>query len=174
MRWRYAYPQAASPTGSDRCQPRRSRTEPEYELLDTGVFAHGWWDIDAEYAKADAGDICIRLTVRNAGSEQATLHLLPTLWFRNTWSWDEGTTKPTITSVDGGTLRAEHEELGTVVLAGDGTPQPLFCDNETNAHRLWSADGPAYPKDGINDHLITGATPSTPSRRGPRRRCTTS
>ena len=77
---------------------RRSRTEPEYELLDTGVFAHGWWDIEAEYAKADAGDICIRVTARNAGSEQATLHLLPTLWFRNTWSWDESATKPSITS----------------------------------------------------------------------------
>ena len=91
MRWRYAYPQAAFPY-EDLIEVNggRSRTEPEYELLDTGVFTHGWWDVEAEYAKADAGDICIRLTVRNAGSEQATLHLLPTLWFRNTWSWDRG------------------------------------------------------------------------------------
>jgi Glycosyl hydrolase family 63 C-terminal domain len=167
MRWRYAYPQAAFPY-EDLIEVNggRSRTEPEYELLDTGVFAHGWWDIEAEYAKADAGDICIRLIVRNAGSEQATLHLLPTLWFRNTWSWDEGTTKPTITSGDGASLRAEHEQLGTVVLAGDGSPQPLFCDNETNTRRLWSADGPAYPKDGINDHLLTGAPTVNPEQTG--------
>ena len=167
MRWRYAYPQAAFPYEDlIEVNGRRSRTEPEYELLDTGVFAHGWWDIEAEYAKADAGDICIRLTVRNAGSQPATLHLLPTLWFRNTWSWDEGTTKPSITSVDGGILRAEHEQLGTVVLSGDGTPEPLFCDNETNTQRLWSADGPAYPKDGINDHLLTGAPTVNPEQTG--------
>src|SRR3984957_2617845 len=167
MRWRYAYPQAAFPYEDlIEVNGRRSRTEPEYELLDTGVFAHGWWDVEAEDAKADAGDICIRVTVRNAGPDQATLHLLPTLWFRNTWSWDEGATKPSITSIENGTLRAEHEQLGTVVLAGDGSPQPLFCDNETNTRRLWSAEGPAYPKDGINDHLLTGASTVNPDQTG--------
>ena len=157
MRWRYAYPQAEFPYGDlIDVNGRRSRTEPEYELLDTGVFSRGWWDIEAEYAKADAGDICIRATVRNAGPETATLHLLPTLWFRNTWSWDEGAARPSITCSDARRLQAHHPQLGTFVLAGDGSPQPLFCDNETNARRLWSADGPAYPKDGINDHVIAG------------------
>ena len=167
MRWRYAYPQAEFPYDDlIAVNGGRSRTEPEYELLDTGVFAQGWWDVEAEYAKADAGDICIRVTVRNAGSHEATLHLLPTLWFRNTWSWDVGAARPSITSGDGGSLRADHEQLGTVVLAGEGSAQALFCDNETNTRRLWSADGPAYPKDGINDHVLAGAPTVNPELTG--------
>ena len=167
MRWRYAYPQAAFPY-EDLIEVNggRSRTEPEYELLDTGVFTHGWWDVEAEYAKADAGDICIRVTVRNAGSEQATLHLLPTLWFRNTWSWDEGTTKPSITSVDAAASGPSTSSSGRSCSPATERLQPLFCDNETNSRRLWSADGPAYPKDGINDHLLTGAATVNPEQTG--------
>jgi hypothetical protein len=167
MRWRYAYPQAAFPYQDlIDVNAGRSRTEPEYELLDTGAFAHGWWDIEVDYAKAAADDICIQVRVRNAGTVRADLHLLPTLWFRNTWSWDEGAVKPTIAYDAPGAVKAKHERLGTYVLAGDGDPEPLFCENETNTDRLWSASGPAYPKDGINDHIVSGAETVNPDRTG--------
>ena len=98
MRWRYWYPQREFPyadlTAENR---RRSRLEPEYELLDTGIFDEDrYWDITADYAKAAPDDICIRLSVRNAGPEEATLHVLPTVWFRNTWSWGRDDRKPTL------------------------------------------------------------------------------
>ena len=167
MRWRYAYPQAEFPY-EDLIETNgaRTRTDPEYELLDTGVFAHGWWDVVVDYAKAAADDICVHVTVRNMGSERATLHLLPTLWFRNDWSWDPEVPKPCIDGPASAQLRAEHQRLGTLVLTGDGSPESLFCDNESNARRLWSAAGPAYPKDGINDHVVSGAATVNPEHTG--------
>ena len=103
MRWRYWYPQREFPyadlTAENR---RRSRLEPEYELLDTGIFDEDrYWDLTADYAKAAPDDICIRLSVRNAGPEEATLHVLPTVWFRNTWSWGRDDRKPTLSAKDG-------------------------------------------------------------------------
>ena len=96
MRWRYWYPQREFPYDDLIAENRRrSRLDPEYELLDTGVFDEDrYWDITADYAKAAPDDICIRLTVRNAGPEAATLHVLPTVWFRNTWSWGRDDRKP--------------------------------------------------------------------------------
>ena len=134
MRWRYVYPQAAFPYEDLlRVNRTRGRTEPEYELLDTGAFDEDrYWDIGAEYAKAAPDDICIRLTARNAGPDTATLHLLPTMWFRNRWSWDASTRPPLIQERDG-RLVATDPALGTMTLGGDGAPEPLFCDNETNA-----------------------------------------
>ncbi|HCT81796.1 MAG TPA: glucosidase, partial [Micromonosporaceae bacterium] len=115
-------------------------------------------------AKAGPTDLCIRLTVANRGPETATLHVLPTLWFRNTWSWglpgrDDQPTIHASTSL----LYAQHKVLGDLTLRGDGEPAPLACDNETNARRLWDLPNRSpYPKDGINDHLIHGADTVNP------------
>jgi hypothetical protein len=170
MRWRYMYPQAAFPyerlVEENR---RRGKDEPEFELLDTGIFDGGrYWAITAEYAKATPEDLLIRVTARNAGPDTATLHVLPTLWFRNTWSWEADTTRPQITLADGGLL-ADHAELGRRALLSSGNPTPLFCDNETNAPRLFGDDAPhsaRYPKDGINDHVTRGAATVNPAQRG--------
>jgi len=167
MRWQYAYPQAEFPY--DRLveeNARRGRLEPEFELLDTGVFDENrYWDVEVDYAKATPTDICIRVTVRNAGPDEATLHVLPTLWFRNTWSWDEVAAPPKMKGRPG-ELAAAHPDLGRMTLAGDGAATPLLCDNETNVDRLWGLPGPDYPKDGIGDHLIHGARSVNPANRG--------
>jgi hypothetical protein len=163
MRWRYLYPQAEFPYADLVATNRsRGRLEPEYELVDTGVFdGDRYWDIRADYAKAGPDDLVVRLTVRNAGPEEASVEVLPTLWFRNTWSWD-GSARPTIMAKDGA-LVAEHDELGRVVLAGEGSPELLFCENETNARRLWGGDGSTpYPKDGIADHVLHGTPTVNP------------
>jgi len=168
MRWRYAYPQRAFPYADLFAEnARRDRTAPEYELIDTGAFAEGrYWDVTVDYAKQAPDDICLRVQIRNAGPEQASLDVLPTLWFRNRWSWDPAIAKPSIREHEGA-LVAECPELGTMVLAGDGTSEPLFCENESNARRLWGSDaGPPYPKDGIGDHVISGAATVNPARAG--------
>jgi hypothetical protein len=167
MRWRYAYPQQAFPYGElvDE-NAHRDRRAPEYELLDTGAFVEGrYWDITVDYAKAAPDDVCVRLRVRNAGPEQATIDVLPTLWFRNRWSWDPQVSKPSINESEG-SLVAQDTELGSMVLSGNGTSEPLFCDNESNVRRLWGADGPLYPKDGINDHVVAGAATVNPAGTG--------
>jgi hypothetical protein len=168
MRWRYAYPQAEFPYADLIDENRRRGREGfEYELLDTGVFDdERWWDVVADYAKAGPDDLCIRLRVRNAGPDRATLHVLPTVWFRNRWSWsgrDDG--RPRLTA-DGAVLRCEVDRLGAMALAGAGDPVPLVCDNETNTKRLYGVDGPAYPKDGIADHVVHGAATVNPAGTG--------
>ncbi|MCU1474122.1 glucosidase [Amnibacterium sp.] len=168
MRWRYAYPQRAYPY-ADLLEEsaRRGRHDPEYELLDTGVFDEDrYFDVSVDYAKASPDDICLRITVTNRGPEAATVHLLPTLWFRDTWSWRLGVPVPSLTASGSGALVARHEELGTRTLASDGSPEALFCDNATNTERLWGRPGPAYPKDGINDHVVDGAATVNPDRTG--------
>jgi hypothetical protein len=168
MRWRYLYPQAAFPYERLLAENRaRGRDEPEFELLDTGAFdGDRYWEITADYAKAGPEDILIRLTARNAGTEPARLDVLPTLWFRNTWSWGRNTIVPAIVSENGG-LRAELPEFGRMTLSGDGSPELLFCDNESNAERLWGvAAATAFPKDGINDHVVSGAPSVNQLQRG--------
>src|SRR5246127_92911 len=142
MRWRYLYPQAAFPYADLVAENRRrSRAVPEYELLDTGIFdSERYWEITADYAKASEEDILIRVTVRNAGPDRAEIDVLPTLWFRNTWAWGLDDRVPSIKG-ERGLLEAEHWELGVVRLASDGAPDLLFCDNETNAQRLWGVPG---------------------------------
>jgi hypothetical protein len=170
MRWRYLYPQAAYPyqqlIDGNRA---RGRSDPEYELLDTGCFeGDRYWEITADYAKADPEDILIRFTVRNAGPDAAELDLLPTLWFRNTWSWGLDDRMPSL-QVDsaGSGVVAEHPDLGARRLVSDGTPQLLFCDNETNTERLWGVGGRSrYPKDGINDFIVHGAATVNPVQHG--------
>jgi hypothetical protein len=167
MRWRYAYPQRAFPYDDLLAEnARRGRGDPEYELIDTGVFAdRRYWDITVDYAKAGVDDICLHVRVRNAGPDRDTIDVLPTLWFRDRWTWDSRHPKPSIIERDG-TLVAQDADLGSIVLAGDGQAEPLFCENETNVRRLWAAEGPSFPKDGINDHVVQGSATVNPERTG--------
>src|SRR4029077_1443928 len=116
--------------------------------------------------KADPEDILIKLSIRNAGPEAAELDVIPTLWFRNTWAWGLDDRVPSIRAENGG-LVAEHHELGRRTLMCDGSPDLLFCDNETNTQRLWGLEGRSrFPKDGINDHIVNGAATVNPDKQG--------
>ncbi len=159
LRWRYHYPQAEFPYERLRQEnAKRTREQPEFELLDTGVFdGDRYWQITADYAKAAPDDVLIRITARNAGPEPAELHILPTLWFRNRWSWEDGVPKPVIRDASdetGSVVIAEDEKLGAWKLAAgpDPTGRPptlLFCDNETNVPKVFGgAASTPYPKDG--------------------------
>jgi hypothetical protein len=175
----YKYPQAEFPYGKLRDENhRRGREEREYELTDTGVFdGDRYFDIFAEYAKPGANDILIRITVANRGPEAATLHLLPTLWFRNTWSWGcprEGTVvKPLLRLTSEGRLRASHETLGDFIFeagpAPDGTiPRVLFTENDTNTERLFGTPNPTpFVKDAFHEQVVNGhATATNPEDLG--------
>jgi hypothetical protein len=173
-RWRYHYPQAAFPY-QDLIDEngRRNRLQPEYELVDTGVFDTGrYWITEVHYAKADPGDLLMVVSVTNAGPDQATLHVLPTAWFRNTWAWDPGAPRPSLAAAGEGTAVIGHPFLGALELsaapAPDGArPVMLFCENETNTARLFGAPPVTpYPKDGINDHVLHGAATVNPAQAG--------
>jgi hypothetical protein len=173
-RWRYHYPQAAFPYEALRAENgRRGKFDPEYELLDTGVFdGDRYWITEVHYAKAGPTDLLMTITVTNAGPDTDTVHVLPTAWFRNTWSWDADAPKPVIEATGDTSAGVAHPWLGTLeLMAGDGpdgtAPALLFCENETNTARLYGAEPvPPYPKDGINDHVIHGAGTVNPERRG--------
>src|SRR5215475_16058893 len=173
-RWRYHYPQAAFPYENLRAENgRRGKFDPEYELLDTGVFdGDRYWITEVHYAKADPTDLLMTITVTNAGPDADTVHVLPTAWFRNTWSWDLGAPKPVMAAAGEASVSVEHPYLGTLELVAgaglDGTaPVLLFCENETNVSRLFGAEPVIpYPKDGINDHVIHGAATVNPDQRG--------
>jgi hypothetical protein len=170
MRALYKYPQSAFPYVELLAEnQRRSRDEPEYELLDTGIFDDSrYFDILVEYAKVDPADIFIRITAANRGTEPAPLQLLPTLWFRNTWSWGRDVRRPTLNAVADNVVHAVHDVLGEYWLACDGSPSMLFTENETNARRLWDAPNRApYVKDGINDFVVGGCSETiNPNRTG--------
>jgi hypothetical protein len=168
MRWRYHYPQLEFPYEQLLTEnARRSRLDPEYEIDDTGAFAGDkYFDVTVDYAKAAADDLCVRISVHNPGLEAATIELLPTLWFRNTWSWGlaKALPAPRITC-QGAALVAVHQKLGTLTLTGAETPEfveSVACDNETNTRLLYGEAGPPYPKDGIGDHVIHGAATVNP------------
>ena len=174
LKWLYKYPQAAFPYGDlVETNRRRSRAEPEYELLDTGIFAENrYFDVFAEYAKASPTDILIELTLCNRGPDAAELHLLPTLWFRNVWTWWPDRPRPALAAAShaGGcrVLAASHAELGAYFLYCEGEPALLFTENETNSERLFGAANPApFVKDGINDCVVAGkATAVNPAGTG--------
>ena len=168
MRWRYMYPQAEFPYERLRAESRaRGRGDPEFELLDTGIFDDGrYWEITADYAKASPEDVLIRISARNAGPETATLDVLPTLWFRNTWSWDPSASRPALDLRDGA-IAAAHPQLGSRVLSASGSPEVLFCENETNVARLFGVPARTpYPKDGIGDHVLHGDRTVNPEQTG--------
>jgi len=159
MKYLYKYPQREFPY-RDLVEKNRSRSreELEYELLDTGVFDDDrYFDVFVEYAKADTEDLLVRITVHNRGPESAELHLLPTLWFRNTWSWEQEATRPTLRQVKDGTVLASHPQLGDRTLHCDGSPQLLFTENESNADRLWGQpNATQYVKDAFHNYVISG------------------
>jgi hypothetical protein len=161
MKYLYKYPQNAYPYDLlVRTNRARNRREAEYELIDTGVFAEDrYFDVFVEFAKAGPEDILIRISAANRGKETATLHLLPTLWFRNTWSWSQGTTKPVLRSTGGSpdvaVVRATHAELGERELRCEGNPTLLFTENESNNKRLFgTANASRYVKDAFHEYLI--------------------
>ena len=173
MKALYKYPQAAFPYEDLlRENRRRGRREPEYELLDTGVFdGDRYWDVVVEYAKAGTDDILIRISATNRGPEAAALHLLPTLWFRNTWSWDVGAKRPVLhagAAAGYAVIEAEHETLGRRWLFADGGPELLFTDNDTNAARFWNVPSAVpFVKDGIGEYVVRGrADAVNPERTG--------
>ncbi len=160
MRMLYKYPQAKFPYG-DLVEEnrRRGRELPEYELIDTGVFAESrYFDMFMEYAKADVEDILIKVTAVNRGPEEADLQILPSLWFRNTWSWGRDDRKPNIKVISGAadcvTLEIDHWQYGKRWLICDGTPQLLFTENETNRQRLFDEPNRSYVKDAFHEYLI--------------------
>jgi hypothetical protein len=167
MKALYKYPQRAFPyTDLVAENGRRNRYAFEYELMDTGIFAENrYFDVTMEYAKVNPDDILIRVSATNRGPETATLHLLPTLWFRNTWAWGYDDRRPELRAVeqDGGeSVRLVHVQqhaLGEYWLACQGTPELLFTENESNAQRLWGVENRTpYVKDGIHETVVAGAS----------------
>src|SRR5262249_35494430 len=146
----YKYPQHEYPYGHLLDESRRRGIgQPEYELIDTGLFDHNrYFDVYVEYAQARPDDLLMRISVENRGPEPALIHVLPHLWFRNTWSWKAGRTKPKLTLAGPHSVRAQHAGLGNYFLYCDGRPSEiLYCENETNTARLWNdSSGAAYPK----------------------------
>ena len=159
-RWRYHYPQRTFPYDDLLAEnARRGKLDPEYELLDTGVFDEDrYWIVEVDYAKGDPHDLLMTVRVTNAGPDTETIHVLPTAWYRNTWAWDVDADKPQLRAGGSARLVTEHPFLGSLELCAQDTPAVLFCDNETNDERLFgSSSASPTPKDGINDHVVAGA-----------------
>jgi hypothetical protein len=163
MKYLYKYPQDAFPY-SDLVETNkhRNRDDREYELLDTGIFDDDrYFDVFVEYAKQTPEDMLVEITIYNRGREQATLQVLPTLWFRNSWTWWPGTPKPTLRQIAGPrgvqVVVASHVELGERYLYCEGDVPLLFTENETNSERLFGTpnDGP-YVKDAIDNYMVQG------------------
>jgi len=173
QRYLYKYPQAEFPYGDLVAVNRsRSRHDFEYELIDTGVFGGDrYFDVEAEHVKAAPEDILCRITVYNRSPRDAALHVLPTLWFRNTWSWGDDEPRPRLALASGSAshpvVRAEHHQLGVFYLYAEPGATLLFCENETNTARVFGAE-PAtpFPKDGIGDHVLHGADTVNPAGEG--------
>ncbi|HEU5269595.1 MAG TPA: hypothetical protein VFU36_06690 [Jatrophihabitans sp.] len=164
LKFLYKYPQAAYPYAElTAVNGSRTKTDPEFELLDTGIFNDNrYFDVEVEYAKATAEDILLQVTVHNRGPEPAELHVLPTVWFRHTWSWAGGRQRPGLQVVDGlpglTAVRTDHPELGSRWFLGDGEVPVLVTENETNNERVFGTPNDTrYVKDGINDAVVHGA-----------------
>ena len=168
LKFRYRYPLAGYPYNDLVATNRtKSRLDPEYELLDTGVFdGNRFVDVDVEYAKRTPDDIEVRITVANRSADAATIHLLPSLWFRNTW-W-MGAEKGTLRAAEPQVIAVEHSELGALELRCDGAPELLFTDNETNTERLWgTANATPYVKDAFHEYVVHGRVEAVnPARTG--------
>jgi len=163
MKFLYKYPQAEFPYGRlVEGNRSRGRDALEFELMDAGVFDENrYFDVFVEYAKASAEDICILIAAHNRGPQPAELHLLPTLWFRNTWCWNGDSRRPKLTNADGvkgaTVVAAEHYQYGRRWLVCEDSPELLFTENETNAKRLWGSENRTpYVKDGINNYVVNG------------------
>src|SRR5690242_873200 len=159
MKYLYKYPQREFPYRDllD-TNARRTREDFEYELLDTGIFDDDrYFDVFVEYAKNDPEDLLIKVTVHNRGPEAADIQVLPTLWYRNTWAFNEGCTKPVLSGAGKGKILATYPELGEYTLYCDDAPELLFTENETNAARLWQQpNSTPYVKDAFHECVIAG------------------
>jgi hypothetical protein len=158
MKFLYKYPQCSFPYDDlVRSSRSRSRTDFEYELLDTGVFDQDrYFDVFVEYAKESPQDLFIRISVYNRGPDPAELHVLPTLWFRNTWSWEPAIGKP-IMQKTGNAIHSVHPGLGNRYLYCEGNVPFLFTENETNTQRIFGTPNRTpYVKDSINDCVVNG------------------
>lgn len=163
LKYLYKYPQRAYPY-SDLIETnrKRSRLDPEFELIDTGIFNDNrYFDVFVEYAKSDPEDIFVRITAWNRGPASADLHLLPTLWFRNAWSWWPSPQKPSLRNIKSSgayqVVHASHADLGDRWLYASSDASLLFTENETNNRKLFGGENAsAYVKDGINDYLVNG------------------
>ena len=163
LKYLYKYPQAAFPYEQLVAENRRrTRQDPEYELLDTGVFAENrYFDVFVEYAKATHEDILIRITAYNRGPETAPLHLLPTLWLRNTWSWGgvvrEAGARLVPSQVAAAVIEAYQADYGTRWLVAEGLPEILFTENETNSELLYGVKNRSpYVKDAFHNYFVQG------------------
>jgi len=174
MKALYKYPQCEFPyqwlVEENR---RRGKADPEFELLDTGAFADDrYFDVTVEYAKESPTDLLIRLTIANRAVEDATIDVLPTLWFRNTWSWGANAYRPSLSAAasDGQTAQvlAEHETLGRYHLTCEGEPELLFTENETNVERLFGSNNASrWVKDAFHDYVVNGRSEAVnPAREG--------
>ena len=168
MKYLYKYPQAEFPYDDlVETNRNRNRDELEYELLDTGIFDDDrYFDVFVEYAKADAEDVLIQISIANRGPEAAPIHILPTLWFRNTWSWSVGGAKPALTKIEGTGNSVVHAHINDTLLNQyisdyyfyyDGVAPLLFTENETNHQRLsGTLNASPFVKDGINNAIVHG------------------
>ncbi len=173
MKGLYKYPQRAYPYDDlVATNASRSAADPEYELIDTGVFDENrYFDVFVEYAKASPNDVLIQIQVVNRGPEPASLRLLPSLWYRNEWSWNPQLPRPSLkpgpAPKDRAAIHADHAYLGRAVLYCDGDPELLFTENETNKERLFNEPNPSpFVKDGIHMHVVKGHEDATNSEQG--------
>ncbi|MBA4057201.1 MAG: glucosidase, partial [Marivirga sp.] len=158
MKMLYKYPQQEYPyTWLVEENRRRGKLDPEFELIDTGIFNDNrYFDVVIEYVKAQTDDLLIQITVHNRGPEKADLHVLPHAWFRNTWAWGYDAYKPEMYRDDEGCIKITHRDLGSYYFTGDGKPEALFCENETNTLKLYNYPNAGACKDGINDFITRG------------------
>ena len=159
MKYLYKYPHKAFPYKEIvEENQRRGYHDPEYELVDTGIFdGDRYFDVFVEYAKASPEDILIKICAANRGNERKTLHVLPTLWYRNTWAWGENSEKPTLALDTSSTVRASHPTFGERWLFCQDSKELLFTENETNSERLFGIKNQhPYVKDGINNYIVNG------------------
>lgn len=162
MKMLYKYPQEKYPYDKLLEESRkRNKFQPEFEILDTQVFENNhYFDIYIEYAKQDQNDILIRVNIQNNNSERKTIHILPTLWFRNTWEWNQNSSKlPSITLVNDGSLKATHQAMDKFFLYAEKPDDNLFTNNESNYKKIFNYSNPSdFTKDGINDYVVLGVT----------------
>ncbi len=158
MKMLYKYPQAAFPYEQlVKVNAVRALSEPEYELIDTGIFSDNrYFDVEIEYAKAAPDDILLQITAHNRGPDAAPLHILPQIWFRNQWSWVSGSTKPSLMLGSQTGVDVKHPLLPEMQWCCDQDAEVLFCENETNTNRLYGTKINATFKDGINDAVVRG------------------
>ena len=170
MKFLYKYPQNEFPYARLIEENRnRGKFEGEFELIDTEIFNENkYFDVFIEYAKADVEDILIKLTIANRGAEDASINVLPTVWFRNTWSWNGEGTKPNLFAVDESTIELETEEYGSRFLYCENAEELLFTENNTNKQKIYGAENESeFVKDGINDYIVSGKTGAVnPAKQG--------